>query len=98
MIEESLWSLPWAGVPPGSVPLQVSQGQRPDEQLKRAEPALQNLITDCWAQDANVRPDFQRVVGRLEQMVRDRRPSVTEDVEAGGGGSDEGRGGQRGRD
>jgi hypothetical protein len=47
------------------------QSKRPTHQLRRADPQLQLLITDCWNGDASSRPPFREITARLEAMLRD---------------------------
>eukprot|EP01047_Picozoa_sp_COSAG01_P045944 COSAG01_NODE_4272_length_5193_cov_7.742638_6_plen_143_part_00 len=65
--------LPWSGSGnPGIVPLKVSQGQRPEWQLRPAadRPELVELVRRCWDQEPCHRPDFSEVVRTVAGLRR----------------------------
>ena len=56
------------------VPMKVTRGNRPHRQLEGmgdspVNPRLARLICDCWSQQPRDRPDFTRIVRRLEDMM-----------------------------
>ena len=67
--------LPWTGVATGAeVPHKVTRGMRPRRQLegtaeRPVDERLAALIRDCWAQESSTRPDFTRIVHRVEEMI-----------------------------
>ena len=67
--------LPWTGVATGAeVPHKVTRGMRPRKQLegtaeRPVDERLAALIRDCWAQESSTRPDFTRIVHRVEEMM-----------------------------
>jgi serine/threonine protein kinase len=65
--------LPWTGCgAPGSVPLKIARGERPEAQLDRAaaQPAVAELIRQCWAAEPADRPSFAGIVVDLRRWFR----------------------------
>ena len=61
--------LPWTGICHASaVPLHVTRGERPTQQLRSAEPAVARLSQACWAKGPQDRPSFVTVVDMLRNM------------------------------
>jgi serine/threonine protein kinase len=50
-----------------------AQGERPDTQLRRASPAMKQLVRRCWAHEPSTRPSFTQVCTQLEEMVDPQR-------------------------
>ena len=67
-------NLPWSWCGTGAeVPFKVTRGERPDRQLRGAEPEVAELIKRCWNQDPLRRPSFATIVGELERLGADSR-------------------------
>ena len=64
--------LPWTDCcAPSAIPLKVSQGQVPMQQLTGLNisyPRMAELIQGCWVREPAVRPAFTDVVVELEEM------------------------------
>jgi hypothetical protein len=56
------------------VMFQLAQGMRPQDPSPAACSTVPEgflaLMHDCWAQDAAVRPTFEEIAKRLQEMVR----------------------------
>ena len=71
LLEVASGQLPWAGTNHGTVPLKVTQKQRPAAQLQAAaaDPAVALLVADCWQPDPRRRPGFGEITDRLEVVA-----------------------------
>ena len=84
--------LPWTGVATGAeVPHKVTRGMRPRRQLegtaeRPVDERLAALIRDCWAQESSTRPDFRRIVHRVEEMMGVPLARSSSCNSSGGGG------------
>ena len=71
LVELVAQALPWSGVCFGAaVPHRVARGDRPDRQIRKAEPEMKELVKSCWNHDPTQRPEFAEVV----EIVRAMRP------------------------
>ena len=76
-------SLPWHGLGVGQqvIPVRLTQGKRPDMQLKnsKAPKALKDLIEDCWKQDRYMRPEFPVIVTKVEELYKEECRKLVRD-------------------
>jgi serine/threonine protein kinase len=82
-------SVPFHGHDPVDAARQAAMlGARPGFPPRRSltpmTEALRQLVSDCWHPDADARPTFEDVVGRLEDLLR-RLPAHSAFVKRGGG-------------
>ena len=88
-------SLPWHGSGVGQqvIPVRLTQGKRPDGQLRKAKTPqrLKELIEDCWKQDRYMRPEFPVIVKQVEEMYKEECRKIVQDekrrIGAGSGAS-----------
>ena len=68
-------NLPWhqSGMGQHRIPGLVTQGKRPDKQLPDDQPALRQLIVECWAGDSADRPTFAEVIQLVEEMISEQQ-------------------------
>jgi serine/threonine protein kinase len=92
--------IPWSGVATGAeVPLKVTQGQRPTQQLagtaeRPVDARMAELIKDCWHEESSRRPNFTAVILRLEEMMGiPTSRTASRGPHAAGSGPDRPRGG-----
>ncbi|WIA20465.1 hypothetical protein OEZ85_004872 [Tetradesmus obliquus] len=70
MLSEMLGrSPPWAGMAAGDIRRQVLAGQRPPIDLSVPK-QLQQLISACWEQQPEQRPDFVSILEQLNVMIK----------------------------
>uniref|UniRef100_A0A383VB83 Protein kinase domain-containing protein n=1 Tax=Tetradesmus obliquus TaxID=3088 RepID=A0A383VB83_TETOB len=70
MLNEMLGrSPPWAGMAAGDIRRQVLAGQRPPIDLSVPK-QLQQLISACWEQQPEQRPDFVSILEQLNAMIK----------------------------
>jgi len=70
MSEMSSHTPPWLGITQEAIYRSVVAGKRPEVSADGCPPLWFELMAQCWAHEADRRPDFEEVVSKLE-FIRD---------------------------
>jgi serine/threonine protein kinase len=75
-------TVPYTGISNHAVVHLVTIGKRPIDIFPVNDPphltALKPLMEDCWQEDPDSRPSFQRILENLNQIVKKEFPSIPE--------------------
>lgn len=77
-----MWTgrIPYEGLRPIQLMFKATEGERPSIDRESFPPLLAELLCLCWAHEPNARPDFDHILGCLENPVLAEQVQALQDV------------------